>query len=310
VSASAAKPEVYAPGMRPASLLALVPLVSLVACTVVTTPATPPTPDAEVPKTDAESRDATPNDASTNDAAVGTGCDAPITAPPAALGLAPFYTKYLDATGLPVASSGKTSDAALRKACQIATKMLAFRADVRAAMKSKRARLAVMARAEVTTDVPEHADLYQAFPGTDWNVRARGLGGTVARPATSCAEENLLCDTKDPYVGESILVHELAHGIVNLGVTFADTTFQGRLDTAFKNAIAAGKWKDTYAGSNVEEYFAEGVQSYFDTNLQASPPNGIHNDVNTRAELLAYDPALHALVAEVFGPDVWTPKCP
>ena len=120
--------------------------------------------------------------------------------------------------------------------------MLSFRSDVRAAMTSKKARLAVMARTEVTTDVPEHADLYQAFPGTDWNVRARGLGGTVARPATSCAEENLLCDTKDPYVGENILVHELSHGIVNLGVTFADTTFQGRLDTAYRSAIAAGKF--------------------------------------------------------------------
>jgi len=300
--------------MRLANLLAVVPLAALVACTVVTTPATPPTPDADVPVADAASpptADAAPGvDASAPDAPIATGCDAPIAPPPAALGLSPFYKKHLDATGLPVVASDKVSDGALRQACRIASKMLSFRSDVRAAMTSKKARLAVMARSEVTTDVPEHADLYQAFPGTDWNVRARGLGGTVARPATSCAEENLLCDTKDPYVGENILVHELSHGIVNLGVTFADTTFQGRLDTAYRSAIAAGKWKDTYAGTNVEEYFAEGVQSYFDTNLQASPPNGIHNDVNTRAELLAYDPALHALVAEVFGPDVWTPKCP
>lgn len=301
--------------MRHAPLLAFVTFVPFMACTVVTVPGTPsPTLDpapADAAIADTSTRDtSTSPDTSSRDASVATGCDAPITAPPAALGLAPFYTKYLDANGLPVASSGKASDAALRKACQIATKMLSFRADVRAAMKSRKARLAVMARAEVTTDVPEHADLYQAFPGTDWNVRARGLGGTVVRPATSCAEENLLCETKDPYVGESILVHELAHGIVNLGVVFADTTFQGRLDTAYRSAVGAGKWKDTYAGTNVEEYFAEGVQSYFDTNLQASPANGIHNDVNTRAELLAYDPALHALVAEVFGPDVWTPKCP
>ncbi|MBK8214400.1 MAG: hypothetical protein IPK71_11680 [Myxococcales bacterium] len=188
--------------MRLANLLAVVPLATLVECTLVTTPATQPTPDADVPVADAASpptADAAPGvDASAPDAPIATGCDAPIAPPPAALGLSPFYKKHLDATGLPVVASDKVSDGALRQACRIASKMLSFRSDVRAAMTSKKARLAVMARSEVTTDVPEHADLYQAFPGTDWNVRARGLGGTVARPATSCAEENLLCDTKGP----------------------------------------------------------------------------------------------------------------
>ncbi len=239
-----------------------------------------------------------------------TPCDSPIGPPPASLGLAASYAKYLDADGLPVIGSSKVSDAAIRVACRIARQMLSFRSDVRTQMQAHAARLAVMARSEVTTDVPEHADLYTAFPGTDWNKRARGLGGTVDRPASSCAEENVLCDATDPYRGENILVHELSHGVVNLGVVFADKTFTKRLKNAYDAALAAGKWKDTYAGSNVDEYFAEGVQSYFDTNLQSIPPNGIHNEVNTRAELLAYDPALHALVAEVFGPATWTPGCP
>lgn len=268
------------------------------------------------PATDASvsSEASAANDASALDSSIADGgtssCDSVVTAPPSALGLDPFYVKYLDADGIPVIGSNKVSEAAVRQACRITRKMLGFRADVREQMKVHRARISVMARTEVTTDVPEHADLNQAFPETDWNKRARGLGGTVARPATSCAEENLLCDATDPYVGENILVHELAHGMVNLGVVFADKTFQARLDDAFAKAIAAGKWKNTYAATNVEEYFAEGVQSYFDTNIEAVPSNGIHNEVDTRAELLAYDPALHSLIAEVFGPDVWTPTCP
>lgn len=298
--------------MRFAVALSASILVPLAACTLVASPSQSPSSTSDdgaiVEPVEGGSTEASSPDTSLPPAVA--VCEGTIAAPPASLGLAPFYAKHLDASGLPVVGSSKVSDGALRQACRIALKMLSFRADVRAAMISKKARLAVMARTEVTTDVPEHADLYQAFPGTDWNVRARGLGGTVARPATSCAEENVLCDANDPYRGENILVHELSHGIVNLGVVFADPTFQGRLDDAFKAALAAGKWKDTYAGTNVEEYFAEGVQSYFDTNLEAKPANGIHNDVNTRAELLAYDPALHALVAEIFGPDVWTPKCP
>ena len=69
----------------------------------------------------------------------------------------------------------------------------------------------------VTTDVPEHAFL-ASDTETNWNTRARGLGGTVAVPTTSCAEENVLCLPGDRYRGESILVHELAHGVFNLGV--------------------------------------------------------------------------------------------
>lgn len=237
-------------------------------------------------------------------------CDAAITAPPAALGLAAFYTKYLDADGIPVASSSLPSDLALRTACRIVRQMLSGNPAVRDRLVKNGQRVTVMARTEKTLDVPEHADLQQVFPETDWNTRARGVGGTLERPVTSCAEENLLCDTTDPYRGENILVHEFAHTASNLGMAYVSTSFLGRRDDAYDAAIAAGKWKDTYAATNADEYFAEGTQSYFDTNLSATPPNGVHNDVATRTKLKAYDPALHDLVAEVFGAEVWTPTCP
>ena len=49
---------------------------------------------------------------------------------------------------------------------------------------------------------------------------------------------------------------------------------------AYKKAMDKGLWKDTYAATNHSEYWAEGVQSYFDCN---NPPNkGVHNDINTR----------------------------
>ncbi len=41
-------------------------------------------------------------------------------------------------------------------------------------------------------------------------------------------------------------------------------------------------------------------KSWFDANREALPPNGIHNEVDTREELARYDPALAELVAEVF----------
>lgn len=236
-------------------------------------------------------------------------CDAPIGAVPESLGASAFYAKYLDA-GIPVMSSGVASDESLRVACRIVRQLLSGNEPARLALVANRQRVTVMARTEKTLDVPEHADLQEAFPQTDWNARARGLGGTLARPVTSCAEENLLCDAGDPYRGENILVHELSHTISNLGMAYVDGAFLARRKAAYDAAIAAGKWKDTYAGTNPDEYFAEGAQSYFDTNLSATPPNGVHNDVATRPALLAYDPKLHDLVAEAFGPEVWTPVCP
>lgn len=237
-------------------------------------------------------------------------CEVEVVAPPVVRGLDAFYEKYIDAAGIPILSSAATPDETLVVACRIARQMVSFRDDVRGAMIARGARIAIMAEHEVTTDIPEHSDLDVVFPDIDWDTRARGLGGTIARPATSCAEENLLCYPTDRYRGENILVHEFAHGMMHLGIRIVDPTFNSRLVDAFEEAIDSGLWASTYAASNPEEYWAEGVQSYFDTNVEAIPPNGIHNHVNTRSELQSYDPRLFALIEEYYGPASWTPVCP
>ncbi|WP_438010840.1 hypothetical protein WME89_20580 [Sorangium sp. So ce321] len=229
---------------------------------------------------------------------------------PSELGLDPFYKKYIDATGIPVISSEKTPDAALLRACSVILRMLGHRDDVRQAMIANHTRVAVMAETEVTTDIPEHSDLYEAFPGTDWDTRARGLGATPARPASSCAEENVLCYPSDRYIGEDILVHEFSHAIAIMGIAFAEPTFDRELADVFEGALQAGKWANTYAATNKDEYWAEGVQDWFDTNIEAIPGNGIHNEINTRAELRDYDRPLHDLIARYFADDAWRPTCP
>lgn len=57
-----------------------------------------------------------------------------ITAPPASLNLDPFYTRYLDADGIPVTSSSKVPDEALIKARDIVVAMLSHRPDLTAAL--------------------------------------------------------------------------------------------------------------------------------------------------------------------------------
>jgi hypothetical protein len=224
---------------------------------------------------------------------------AAVTAPPRELGLSPFYRKYISAGGLPVVGSAKVSDYALKEAAYLIDRLLEHRPDVRSALIKNKVRCAVMSYSERTTDIPEHSDLK---PRDYWNIRARGLGATPIRPAVSGAEENLLNYPGDPYSTENILIHEFGHAMHEMGLRTADPTFDGRLRQAYRDALAAGRWKGTYAATNPHEYWAEGVQSWFDTNREN---DSAHNHVNTREELKTYDPPLTALLKEVFGDTPW-----
>ena len=55
-----------------------------------------------------------------------------VTAPPAELKLDPFYKKYADATGVPIAGSEMVQDDAVLIARDIVSRMLSKRPDIRA----------------------------------------------------------------------------------------------------------------------------------------------------------------------------------
>jgi hypothetical protein len=215
--------------------------------------------------------------------------------PPADLKLPDFYKKHISADDYPIVGSERVSDYALKEAAYLVNMMLARRPDVREAMIRSGSRLIVMAHNEYTTDVPEHSHLK---PKDYWDARARGLGGSETDPVCSCGEENLLDLEGDPYSTECILIHEFAHNIHLRGMVRVDPTFDTRVKQAYDKAMEQKLWKGKYASTNHHEYFAEGVQSWFDNNRENDHD---HNHVNTRAELIDYDPALAKLCEEVFG---------
>lgn len=221
--------------------------------------------------------------------------DAAVTAPPAALRLDPFYKKYVSAHGLPIVASCAVDDHALLEVAYLADLMLAKRPDVRAAMIANGSRVIIMGRAEFTTDIPEYAHMK---PKDYWDARARGLGGSETDPVCSCAEENILAFPGDPYAAENIFIHEFAHNIHLRGMLKVDPTFDRRLKETYQAAMAKGLWKGKYAATNHHEYFAEGVQSWFDNNRVNDHD---HNHVHLRSQLLEYDPGLAAMCREVFG---------
>ena len=215
---------------------------------------------------------------------------AKVTPVPESLKLEPFYKKHLDCAGIPIDTSERVADAALVRAGELISLMLAGRPDVRAAMIKSGVRFAIIGANEQTTDIPEYSNME---PKAYVNERARGFGGVM----TSCGEENILCLPIDRYDDESILIHEFAH-CMDRELSHMDREFRDKLRALYRKALAEGLWKNTYAGSNAGEYWAEAVQDYYDSNRQN---NWNHNHVNTREELAAYDPDMAEFVAKTLA---------
>lgn len=221
-------------------------------------------------------------------------------------GVPDFYTQRIEANGFPIVASASVNPYALKEAAAIIDGMLGQRPDVREAMIKSGSRLCILACGEFTTEQPEWQWLAnqkrKEFPGVSakdfYDARARGMGGSQTDPFCSCGEENLLAYPGDPYSTENILIHELAHNIHLRGMVNVDRSFDSRVRAAYEQAKEAELWKGKYASVNHHEYFAEGVQSWFDNNRENDHD---HNHVNTRSELIEYDPRLASLCREVFG---------
>jgi len=235
--------------------------------------------------------------------------------PPVALGLDPFYTRYLDVGGIPLVASARVEDAALERARGLMLGMLAHRPDLRATLAREGYRVAILAESEGVLDLPEQA--HWTKPAEDdprltrcerkhyaerigrltdrqyWDARARGMAGKL----TSGAEEDLLGRPSSRWYGETIFVHEFAHDVL-YAVQIADPALYRAVEDAYAEARAAGRWKDEYALTTVHEYWAEGTQFWFNSNKLAVMEG---RRVLTDGDLAAYDPALHAVLRRAYG---------
>jgi len=237
-----------------------------------------------------------------------------ITTPPAGLRADPFYARYLDAEGIPILASDRTPPEALERARSIVMSMLVARPDLAAALRARGQRVAILAPEEGTLDLPEQRDWKKPPPDdprltrcerkhyeerigrlTDrqyWDARARGMGGLL----TSVGAENLLALPGDRYRGTSNLVHEFGHAILRAAYT-ADPGLYGRVWQAYRAALTRGLWSGEYASTTMEEYWAVGTQIWFNTGrLAAFDAVRVLSD----EDLKAYDPGLHAVLADVY----------
>jgi len=213
--------------------------------------------------------------------------------------LDPFYKQHVTVDDLLIVSSEKVRKQALDEVAYLVRKMLANRPDVLKTLAEKKAYVGVMAYNEMTTDIPECRGM-----GPWWDKRARGLGGN---PVT-CAEENILSFRGDPYQGENIFIHEFGH-IIHRTLAQMDEAFNTRLKTLYQQAKQSGRFR-AYGMSNHGEFWAEGVQSWFNCNrrggLEVLGADGKHLcHINTREQMKTHMPAFAKLLDEAFRQNRW-----
>jgi hypothetical protein len=163
-------------------------------------------------------------------------------------------------------------------------------------------------------DLPEYRD--QDIPED-----VGGLGGDPGEPTVAVRVGH-------PHT----LIHELAHGIYHTVIQFkeldgcsdpevvaappAEGSFSARLQAAYEAALEAGTWAGVYHEAHADEYWAEGVTLWFrcpernfarELQAELKPGQAELLERDPRAFLRARDPALAALVDEIFSAEDWWP---
>ena len=106
----------------------------------------------------------------------------------------------------------------------------------------------------------------------------------------------------DPTCG--IFAHELGHLLHYYHVDgHGDSNFDTRVQSLYQSALNAGLWTGMYASTNYYEYWAEAVEAWFSGAL----PSNVETVGYSKLE--EYDPAVAALVEEVFGDATLPASC-
>lgn len=243
--------------------------------------------DAAQPAADSGSAAAAPDPSASKD------CPGPV---PTDAGIDPYYTQYCLVDGISLIAGPDVAPLAIQTAADYTTHMLAHRPDIAKAMTD-----APMFHIGITASGQNPRALPNWITLPSDEAERRGYGASDNRPSIDSWEEDLVCQDSP---GSSDFVHELGHAILTFGALRVDQTYKAKVEKAYNDALAAGRYSGLYASQNFNEYWAGLVQAYFDTNGDDNP------DLNTREDLATYDPEGYKLVDAIFGGGDWRPTCP
>ena len=211
-----------------------------------------------------------------------------------------FFSKRLDFHGIPIRAHKVVVDEALYAAYDrlalLFRNLLTKQPMALSNLVAAGAALHIIGRDQVTTDLPEwrhdKGKPLEEYRGLTRDQRTRGMGGLL----TSCGEENLLKLEKDRYRGRDICLHEFAHNLLDNG---CPREIKTRFAEQRTRSLEKGLWQKSYAGSNVDEFFAELTMWYFGTrgDLSMTGPKPAPGPEG----LKAYDPEAFALMEDFYS---------
>nr|WP_314462974.1 hypothetical protein [uncultured Clostridium sp.] len=224
----------------------------------------------------------------------------------------PYYTSYEKGRAGIIVKAGKSVQTnTIKLALSIIDLMLEKIPEVNAELVRKGAEVAIFGLKENAYDIPEHRMGYLLA------IRhVAGYGGEMENPMSSISEANVIRLRSGRYATsyphEMVLIHEFGHSIHLVGINgLQDRTLAGRIEVVYQQARNSGLWKDTYAISNYEEYFATLGTVWFNVMQEGVDGrwDGIRWPVNTREELRIYDPDGYELMKSIYSekslPEPW-----
>ena len=205
------------------------------------------------------------------------------------------YTKYINAGGVAIIGGRHVDDRFFYAAQEIVLSMTSKRPEVRSLLTPNSGFRVILfhwgwGAASLPEVVPANiSNLY--FPSSGWCFEGDYCAVSVSFQSSE--------EKKNGLFFSSVFVHEFAHAMHYI-IQGLDATFQARLEAAYANALEfGGFWTaGTYGYTDVYEYWAVGVTTWFDT--VAHPTS---SDV-LKPLFLAKDAPLYALLEE------WLPVIP
>jgi len=217
---------------------------------------------------------------------------------------APLLAEVVALGPVYVTSDRSVPPQALRLAGIILTIMLDHRPDVSRALREHGVLTVVASRTQRICDLPYFVQ-YKNDTALCNALGEGGAGGTTTNPVTACDEQNLLGESSDPYsrydrspgsYSQNICVHELAHTIMNIGLSQQE---RERIETRFLALRPTGLWTGDYAMTNAMEFWAVMSQFYF----WAGPEHlysAFNHIPNGPGALKQYDPETFALLDSIY----------
>ncbi|MBW8040505.1 MAG: hypothetical protein FVQ85_10940 [Planctomycetes bacterium] len=225
-----------------------------------------------------------------------------------------LISKYVWCRGFSILGSNKVSDKAMLEADRIVRNMFRYRHDVLKAIIDAKVQLAVIAQGQSPKDIPHVRKI-----GRKWFVNTKKSSGKQSRLFRfSAAESNLLESAGNPAAGDNLLIRDMAllmYYVTGLreidpeykkrkhvqqyekGLKRIDHRFDEKVKKLYRKAKMQNLWAGTPAMKNRFNYFAEGVQSFFNANKIITAGN---DPVNTREQLQGYDPDMALFIGDIF----------